>query len=163
MAQAVKGVVTTVAHFCTAAMVEPTQLDSGVEILDEEPPRSMDPTHKDRCAQTVDEEPQSLPIAEANPSQKRMKLEIGHRDCTKDAIRWIPCEEGLVPFVKNGGTEIVHSGRCQMRVLQNEACQAVKHVQCLSGCPPECSGHLSGCQCLCHLLRAYDNERLKSL
>lgn len=125
------------------AMSQPTQLDTP-------------------CSESglPDEEWQekSLPIAVLEPSPKKPRLEIGPRDCSRDRIKWIPCPtgSGLVPFVRNADTQVVHSGRCQMEVVKAGA--VATHVQCLSGCAPEGCG--AQCTCLCHLPREYYHERL---
>lgn len=92
-----------------------------------------------------------------DPPPKKAKLMI-QKDCSRDAIRWVPTSTGLVPFVKNADTQIVHTGRCQMKVVP---CGAVSIVQCLSGCESElgCGGEGAGCTCLCHLLKAYYHEK----
>ena len=104
----------------------------------------------------VEEEHKSLPLlCEGEPPAKRLRLEIGPRDCSQDRIRWIPGEHGLIPFVRNGETKVVHSGTYQMEVFKVGSATV---VQCLSGCPSE-HNCASSCQCLCHLLKSYYIER----
>ena len=91
---------------------------------------------------------------EANPP-KRQRLEIA-KDCSADRIKWVNHPTvGLIPFVLDAHTQKVHAGRSQMRIIRGVE---RTYVECLSGCHPECSGE--ECTCLCHLLRAYYNERL---
>ena len=124
-------------HFeATPAMAE-TQLDSESIVV-------------------VEEDHTSLPIlCDGEPAPKRLRLEIGPRDCSQDRIRWIPGEHGLIPFVRNGETKVVHSGTYQMEVFKLGSATV---VQCLSGCPSE-HNCASSCQCLCHLLKSYYIER----
>lgn len=88
---------------------------------------------------------------ECEVATKKPRLETGPRSCFGDKIKWVNAPTGLVPFVLNAETQVVHCGRDQMEIERIGSCTLIK---CLSGCHPECSEG-SGCQCLCHLLRAY--------
>lgn len=96
----------------------------------------------------------SEPACEA-PPPKRQKLEIA-KDCSADRIKWVNDPAvGLIPFVLDAHSQKIHSGRNQMKLIKGVA---ATYAECLSGCRPECSGSAE-CTCLCHLLRAYYNER----
>lgn len=138
-------------------MAQPTMLDS--------PDTGTNEIDKADAELPLGGEPVDVAATANPPPAKKLKtLEVGPRDVSKDGIRWIPASTGLVPFVRNGETGVVHSGRFQMKVVP---VGSVSLVQCLSGCTDQCgqllcTGESDGCQCLCHLLRAYYTERQMS-
>lgn len=130
---------------CAQAMAEQTQLDSVNEL--------------DNSGNELDSSEGVVVVSEGecSPPAKRPKYyETGPKDGSGDRIKWVNSPGGLVPFVLNAETDVIHSGRSQMKVERVGAATAL--VQCLSGCDADCSEG-SGCTCLCHLLRAYYVER----
>lgn len=100
----------------------------------------------------------SLSPCHSDPPPKRAKKLHIEKDCSRDRIRWIPGDTGLIPFVKCADTGIVHAGTHKMAV---EKVGLITIVHCLSGCPDprhdtNCTDQ---CQCLRHLLKEYYLER----
>ena len=134
----------------TSCGVNETQLDTCYETHD---------TQLDKFFEISDEGQGAEEAVVCEAPVKKAKLDPGPRDCSRDCIRWVATPTGLVPFVKNGETQIIHSGKCQMRV--DVVTEKVKLVVCLSGCGsgPEYECGMAHCSCLCHLLRAFYAER----
>lgn len=100
-------------------------------------------------------EEQSLPIESLGPPSKKVRLDIT-KDCSRDGIKWVRNFEGdgMIPFVKDADTGIVHAGSSEMEV---EKVGSVSLVHCRS--KPQCLDCDSQCKCFCHLLQAYYAER----
>lgn len=123
------------------AMGEPFDLNEIVATqLDEE-----------TCEDTTDV---VLPVAEGKTLKKR-KYMSQSAPC-KDMIKWVHTESGLVPFVLNNQTQVVHSGRSEMTVTRSRGhAGEIVQVTCIKGCATNCGEPGVQCQCLCHLLQEH--------
>lgn len=123
----------------------------------------------DGSLQSLEPELASLPVVDlendgrdeqpVKKSRLEMSLEI-QKETSKDRIKWIPSPtgSGIIPFVKDWDTQLVHSGRCKMELSKIDGSTV---VECMSGCGFRltCGGEGAGCTCLCHLLRSYYEQR----
>ena len=98
------------------------------------------------------------------PLQKRQKIDapvqppVGNQEIPKEfRVKWVKTSVGLVPFVRDEATSIVHCGKCQMQVFTVDG---IATVICLRGCHWECKGHNKNhCGCHCHILQWHYNTR----
>ena len=105
-----------------------------------------------------------LPFAEKEPVQKKARLETISSSTEPAAtpsafrVKWVQTAHGLVPFVRNEDTQIVHCGLVQMKVFSDWG--GPPTVLCKKGCHWDCPGHTKNhCGCHCHLLQWHYQSR----
>ena len=151
-------------------MTQPQLLDEGVleTILDESQIVELSQDRQDdRSAAGQKPEGETvltIPDLPEEPVQKKAKVDINQNSFFANAeiptefrVKWIKLSTGLVPFVMNGTTGIVHCGKSQMKVFTTDG---IATVLCLRGCHWNCPGHQKGhCGCHCHILQWHYNTR----
>ena len=103
-----------------------------------------------------------LPLAE--PLVKRPRIHITENVVSNEEIpvnfrvKWVKTTDcGLIPFVRNESTGIVHCGKTRMKVFSTDG---IATVMCMKGCHWQCSGHKHDhCGCHCHVLQWHYNSR----
>ena len=122
------------------------------------------PTQLDSCAELDGNSP-VLPVAEdkgSEPLAKKPRQE-GNLAQQKDIIKWLSCPsgDGLLPFVMNGRSKVVHCGRDEMILERTLTANGqASAVLCVKGCVPRCGGAGGECTCSCHILRAHYLSRV---
>ena len=119
--------------------------------------------------QSIDEE--ALVDLTASPCHKKQKAESGQLllPVSKDEVtpkhfmaKWVATDHGILPFVKNCETGLIHCGFTKMQVFDYSSPLTGddKTVLCMSGCEIECQGP-SNCSCFCHFLQKDYDARKK--
>ena len=119
--------------------------------------------------QSIDEE--TLVDLTASPCHKKQKAESGQLllPVSKDEVipkhfmaKWVATDHGILPFVKNCETGLIHCGFTKMQVFDYSSPLTGddKTVLCMSGCEIECQGP-SNCACFCHFLQKDYDARKK--
>ena len=118
-------------------------------------------------------QPDPVAAQVAEPDAKRLKS-----SCPSNSIetipqvfmaKWVATPRGILPFVKNMETGLVHCGFTKMNVLHfkdTSGCGDVWSVICLSGCNtvgecPRDGNSNQECACFCHILQKDYDSRLQ--
>ena len=78
--------------------------------------------------------------------------------------KWIATPKGILPFVKNMETDLVHCGYTRMKVLHFKSelgAHDYRSVVCMSGCSTNACQTVASpdCDCVCHILQKdYDSR-----
>lgn len=82
--------------------------------------------------------------------------------------KWVKTPTGILPFVKNMETDLIHCGYIRMRMLNFPKASGVdeRAIICMSGCESwesQCQGRPNRgacCECPCHILQEHYDARL---
>jgi hypothetical protein len=138
------------------AMAEPTVLDSHGD--------SQDIAACPGGSQNGPEDQEGLPEPASKRTKKMMNPAFLGEVLPKQFMaKWISTEKGILPFVKNLDTDVVHCGFTRMKVLHfksDSGTDDYRSVVCMSGCAVECQKEgTEECDCVCHLLQKdYDSR-----
>lgn len=102
----------------------------------------------------------------AEPASKRLRLDTPTASTEvvpkQFSAKWIATRKGILPFVKNLDTGLVHCGFTKMKVIYFKSDMGLDDytsVVCLSGCIDCPRDGITDCECVCHLLqRDYDSR-----
>ena len=130
------------------------------------------PTVLDQTIDDDDGQEQEVLEVTASPAAKKQRTEPGashlppvnHDEVIpqKFMTKWIATDYGILPFVKNCDTGLIHCGFTKMQVFDYSSPMFGddKSVLCMSGCEVTCQGP-SQCACFCHLLQKDYDARKK--